>query len=173
VKIFAALALFLACLAPAYADTVDVTATTCNTCGAGIQPAINFQAQLTTQLVTGGFLDPFEDFVFHATEEEVTSLTGTLNGMAISLGTAPAGDGSWLFPGFGLGAIWFTVAGQPGLIFFDDAHDVITAPNQNTILINFSATEVNAPEPSSLALVLTGLCLLLLTRRGVERAFTE
>ena len=74
-KIFAALVLFLACLAPALADTVDVTATTCNTCGAGIQPAINFQAQLTTQLVTGSFLDPAEDFLFHGTEEEVTSLT--------------------------------------------------------------------------------------------------
>ena len=93
--------------------------------------------------------------------------------MAISLGTAPAGDGSWLIPGFGLGAVWFNVAGQPGIIFFDDAHNVITAPNQNTILINFSATEVNAPESSSLALLFTGLCLLLLTRRGVERLFTE
>ena len=171
-KIFAVFVLALTGLVPAFADTVDVTATTCNTCGAGIQPAIDFQAQLTAQLVTGGFLDPFEDFVFHATEEKVTSLIGTLNGVPISLGTAPAGDGSWLIPGFGLGAVWFTVAGQPGIVFFDDAHDVITAPNQNTILINFSATEVNAPEPTSFALLLTGLCQLLLTRTG-KRPHTE
>lgn len=70
-----------ACTMLARADTVtvDVSATSCPQCPQQFA-AVNLNAVLTVELVTGTFFDSGFAYAFTGQVYEVVSLTGTLNG---------------------------------------------------------------------------------------------
>jgi hypothetical protein len=74
-----------------HADTlVDVTATQCDACVSTptepIQlPAVSLDLELTVTPVTGVFFDPGYDMDFTETVDEITSMSGTLNGNPVTM----------------------------------------------------------------------------------------
>ena len=166
----------------ARADTINVSATACDSCFGAPQPSVNLQAQFTIQQVTGEFFNSGEDFLFSGTVEEVTAINGTLNGAAITLAPPPhGGDGSWLTEGsFALGTVYFTVAGTTGpfstsWLENDNLFNLVEIADTNgdgfgeNVPINYSVT---TPEPATLWLlaIACGCAILVKLRmrlRGV------
>ncbi len=153
----AALLAFLA--TAAQADTVDITVTTC-LCGINDATPIDLQAQLTVEQVTGTFFQPDGAYLFTNTVDEITALTGTVNGYSMTLDQAPYGDGSWIYaPGYGapyqLGAIYFSADGIPSWMFNDVDNYLEGFAGGN--LVTYEATDpVGAPEPATLLLLSAG-----------------
>ena len=173
-KVFATLVLVLAGLVPAYADTTqtqtwDITATACFICTGnyGLPPQpISLSATFTTVTASGEFFDYGIDDLLYGTVDEVTSISGTLNGQPITLGAIPFGDGSWLTsygPSYGagggfIGTVYFDVNGVPGWIYTDSDYDEISG-----IPVYWTATDpTGMPEPSALLLLTVPLSLGLM-----------
>jgi hypothetical protein len=150
----------------ACADTViDVSATLCSICAPpnGFS-TIDLQAQLTVETVNGTFFDPGLASFFTGTVYEVTGITGTLNGNAITSFPAPLGDGSWLNLDLSLGSVYFS-AGGFRCSLEHDGYDLIDLVSNNGAgggeagggaPISYSAS-VSTPEPSSFLLLAIGL----------------
>ncbi len=159
--------------------TVDITAINC-LCGFPATTPINLQAQLTVEQVTGTFFYPGEAFFFTGTVDEVTAITGTVNGFAMTFLQPPVGDGSWVeAPGFdyfstgayGLGYIYFSADGIPSWMFNDVTNYLEGFDGDNTVV--YSAVDpapAGAPEPPSLLLSGIGLALLCLFAKLKMRA---
>lgn len=98
------------------------------------------------------------------------SLSGTLNGIPISLAQAPAGLGSWLYPEtypygsiyYELGGIWFTSDGSCFWLENDIGYNLLEG-NDGSIAMEWTATDtVVSAEPSSLLLLGMGVAALLI-----------
>jgi hypothetical protein len=163
----AILALLAVCLwgREVHADTVvDISATWCTSCRPGIGVPVDFQAQATVEPVTGTFYNIGFNFLFTASDvPEVTGISGTLNGSPISFLQAPQGDGSWLYSDFFIGALYFSVDGQPCYMFWDGAFPTLVMISDAgfgvDVPVNYSAT-VNTPEPATLGLFGMGFAAL-------------
>ena len=103
-KLFAAFMLVLAGLVPTRADTTTQTWTVTASCFSGnptcIYPA-KTDAVFTTQLETGTFFEVTNagGQFFTATEPVVTNITGTFDGMAMSLVPTAEPFQPWITPG--------------------------------------------------------------------------
>jgi hypothetical protein len=157
--------LFAANVAPgARADstTIDISATTCYGCFS-TDVSIDLNAQLTLVPVTGTFYQSGTGFLFTGTEDEVTAMTGTLNGGAITLGEPPYGIGSWLNSSFELGTIYFTANGSSSWLENDGEYNLIEILDANgdgfgtNTPITWNVEVVSTPEPSGLILLAIGL----------------
>ncbi len=153
-----------------HADTVDITVTNCF-CGLTHTTPINLQAQLTVEQVTGTFFQPNGVYLFTNTVDEVTALTGTVNGYSMTLDQAPYGDGSWIaaasgnpFGGsaYSLGAIYFSADGIPSWMFNDVDNYLEGFDGGN--LVTYTATDIT-PEPSTYAMLIAGIVGLLVLKR--------
>jgi hypothetical protein len=150
---------------PVYADgtpiALDVTATACETCIPGATyPPVVLDAIFTVEQVTATYFDSGFAFYFTGTEDEVVSISGTLDGAPISLASPTFGDGSWLNSDFSLGTVYFTFGGQTSWLE-NDGYNRIEIADVNgdgygsNIPILWNA--VPAPEPASFALLVLGL----------------
>jgi hypothetical protein len=149
---------------------LDVTATNCLCGGFSTAPA-NIEAVLTVEQVTGQFLSP-EGFLFTGTEYEVTSITGTLNGLPMTLAAAPEGLGSWLmaapFGEYDLGSVYFTSNGLSGWLDNDNSWNLLQFSGSipfGDIAINWTAVDpapAAMPEPSTWLLLLAGIGFVLI-----------
>src|ERR1700691_2306823 len=105
--------------------TVDITVTSC-VCD-GDNPStvpINMTAQLIVEPEMGTWFFPGEYYTWTGIEDEVISITGNINGYAITFLQPPIGDGSWISPSgntgdWGLGYIYFSANGSPSWMFND------------------------------------------------------
>jgi hypothetical protein len=164
---------FLAIALSTQADTiVNVSATTCSCSTSPI--SIDLQAQFDVQQASGNFFDAgISDFIgFSGPVEQVVSISGTLNGFAMTLAAPLQGAGSWLtlhnfgLQPFQLGTVYFEADGLLGLIFNDNAFNVVEWSGASTpIYWNVTALPVSTPEPGALALVAIGLCAVTVSRR--------
>lgn len=156
---------------------VDVTATSCGSCfGSPNPPPINLQAQFTVESVTGDFFISGSDYLFTGTEYEVLSITGTLNGGAITLAAAPQGIGSWLYGSDGsffLGSVYFTANGSFSWLENDNAFNLLEIMDANgdgfgtNNAINWTAVDPpSVGEPESLSLLIVGIGLAALIGLG-------
>jgi hypothetical protein len=156
----------------AHADStqivVDATATSCQAaCGFPDEPALDLQAQFVVEQVTGTFFNSGQG-LFTGPTYEVISLTGTLNGDAITLAAPPFGMGSWLdFEPDGqieLGTVYFTVDGSYDWLENDNTNDLLEISNSNdgepNNVIAWNAVDpapAGVPEPSALLLLPIGI----------------
>jgi hypothetical protein len=153
---------------------VDVTATSCASCfGSPNPPPINLRAQFTVESVTGQFFNSGSDYLFTGTEYEVLSITGTLNGGAMTLAAAPQGIGSWLYGSggyFGLGSVYFTANGSFSWLENDNEFNLLEILDANgdgfgtNNAINWTAADpppVGEPETFSQLIVGIGLAALI------------
>src|ERR1700685_1644036 len=93
--------------------TIDISGTT-GRCGIGGTTPISYSAQLTAEKRAGTWRCAGQAYFFTSTVDEVTALTGEVNGFPMTLSQAPFGDGSWVNPGdFSLGTIYFTAGRSP------------------------------------------------------------
>ena len=167
--------LFLA--TAARADTVDITVTNC-LCGLPSTTPINLEAQLTVEQVTGTFFFAGQAFLFTGTVDEVTALTGTLNGYPMTLDPAPFGEGSWIqtasgSPGYNgdsayvLGTIYFSADGIDSWLMNDVTNYLegfsVSGP------VYYSADSVSAPEPATYAMLIAGIVSLLALFRLAQK----
>ena len=175
-KVFALFVLVLTGLVPTRADTTqvhtwDITATTCFVCESdsyGLPPnpqPVNLYAVFTVTpvLATGQFWDEgIADFYPYQLVDEVTGITGTLNGQPVTLGAPAVGAGSWLALNGDIGTVWYDVNGVPGVpagvIYTDSVYDEVSG-----IPVFWSATDpVGLPEPATLLLLTVPLSLGLM-----------
>lgn len=169
-----ALALAVLFLAPlAHADTINVTATgtTCESCFGSPTPEISYNLSMVVEQIAGDFFFPFYGAVILTVEDEVVSLTGEINGDAVTLSQAPEGDGSCLYANqeFGLGAIYFDASGQPAVMFNDNENNLLSSAFGAEIPLEWNAVDppnaVETPEPGILLLCGIGIVVLWIMKK--------
>ena len=140
--------------------TVDVTAS-------GFAPyTLDLSMVLTVTPMTGEFWFPEQAMLFQTTEYEVTSMTGTLDGVPIALAPTPAGIGpSWLYEdaNYDLGFIFFSSQGSMGEVWNDNSADRVQF-GVGDPEITWNATDpppTNTPEPSAVLLSAMGMVALM------------
>jgi hypothetical protein len=171
----AILSLALVCLwgQEVKADTVLDISATCDPID--INCALDLQAQITVRPVTGLFFNPDGLFFFTGTQDEVLTMTGTLNGDPVSyspnspslpapswvvFGPSIGGPGVLvgLPGGFDVGDLQFSVGGVHYTSFNFGGHDVLFSNDNNTSgIVDYTATVVGTPEPPLFVLLATGL----------------
>lgn len=157
-KVFAVLVLFLACLVPAQADTWDVAAS----CQVPCASPANINAVFTTQLETGNFFDISFGLVLTGyTEPVVTNISGTFDGLAMTLVPIPELD--WMNRSTPED-VSFMAGGVEYTLWWDGSYFIGSLPNPdfNEETLNWSAIDPIAPvpEPPMLWMLLAGLCLI-------------
>jgi hypothetical protein len=187
-KIFSVLVLILTCgLVPCRADTTE-TWNVAAMCDPNLSPFFPFcsvpakiNAVFTTQMQTGLFFDPEDAFFFEGTEAVVTNITGTLDGLPMTL-EVPGGESPFVG--------WLDDNGRPAGVAFVAGGlkfdlSLLSAPLQDVFLscaattpcgiaptpgtfrpmetLDWSAVR-NVPESSVFSMLLTGLLLLGLSR---------
>lgn len=139
---------------------VDVTASQCNGCSPDeTLPILSLSAQFTLELVEGQYFNSGDDELFNGPEWEVTGITGTLNGYAMTLAQAPQGLGSWLNGSvYALGTVYFTADGSLSWLENDNEFNFIETPSTNfEDVITWNVNVVNTPEPSTYAMMIAGI----------------
>jgi hypothetical protein len=164
VKVFATFVLFLAFLVPTHADTFDVSASSipCNQvipCG----PAtINAVFGATEEFGTF-FLLAFDESI-QATEPVVTGITGTFNGLPMSLVAPPSnpeGIVGWMFLDLPQN-VYFSAGGVTYILNWDgNGPPEIFSPSSLLAELNWSAPD-SVAEPSTLLLLTVPLLLVLM-----------
>ena len=162
-KIFSVFVLFLTCLVPARADTQtwNITAT-CNP-DAMFPPQFicnypsNINAVFTTQLETGTFHE-FEFGNTFTSANVVIGISGTFNGLAMTLVPNPPGD--WLHADLPE-EVLFMAGGVQYNLFPDFDQVWLIQPSGATEPLIWSAVDVTSPVPEPATILLLTLPLLL------------
>jgi hypothetical protein len=165
-KVFAVLMLVLAGLVPVHADSWEITAS-CDLTAAVFVPCTDpakINAVFTTQLETGMFLwtDGESNVLRFGTHPVVTNISGTFDGLAMTLVPVPTWD--WLNYSFGNPeAVTFTAGGIEYSLSIPGFEPQIFPLSE---FLTWSAIDpVSAPEPGALALLASGLLTLIALRR--------
>jgi hypothetical protein len=159
--------LLYACQAQADTQTWNVTAS-CQL-GDSVQgfpcaaPSV-ISAVFTTQLETKLFEDTSNLFPFTGTEPVVVDISGTFDGMSMTL-IPPPGGGGWICAGCGNipEGIEFTAGGNPYSLWWDGYTFLTLSGSPTTVeVMNWRAVDpMSIPEPSELILGLIGVDLVL------------
>jgi hypothetical protein len=160
VKVFATFVLVLAGLVPTHADTTTQTWAFNEICQGNCNTPANINAIATTQMEQGLFFEAETGDIFSGTEPVVTGISGTFDGLAMSLGIVdPLGFLPWINNSAPEG-IPFTAGSQAYVLTWDGDFKLFLPDGSFEILTDPPAA---VPEPSTLFL-LTALLLLALMR---------
>jgi hypothetical protein len=138
------------------------------------QQAANINAVFTTTLESGTFYEEVSDQLFTGSAFVVTSISGTFDGLPMSLVVLPQVD--WM-NGELPENIWFSAGGAEYALLYDGLFTLApaSAVNQNTWeYLNWNATDPAAvPEPSTLLLLTVPLLLALMlwARKSLRRVY--
>ena len=185
--ILVAATLLLFCV-PARADSttvIDVVGQTCEICltfnGLPPDPVFTFDAQFTVVLATGTSAGPFWDPGLTneykgGLEYEVTGVSGTFDGEAISLAPPFITGVSWINvvnaagPLFNFGNVCFTASGATHC--FENDGSVYDLLDQGIPMawstFALASGPATAPEPASFVLAVFGILALLVRRTALK-----
>jgi hypothetical protein len=161
----------------ANASVLSFSAITCTTCwgGSTTLPDVDVMGEMTVDEVDGTFWNPLYGAYFTGPQLEVTDLTGSYNGAAITLAPPALGDGSWLYPFNVPVFLSFSVAGSSDTFRFiyDNANVLFQEGTRQgdgwQAPVSWNTAPTPSPEPPAITLTLLGI-LGICAASGLRRS---